>query len=371
MKILITGSNGFIAKNLISELHNRGYRHIYRFDRETDRELLAEYTRDCDFVFHLAGVNRPRDESEYMEGNYGFTSELLGFLTSNKNACPIMLASSIQAELDNPYGKSKKAGEDLLFAYGRETGARVLVYRLPNVFGKWCRPNYNSVIATFCYNIARGLPIRIHDPNVVLRLVYIDDVVDELINALNGCETRNEDFCVVPTVYTASLKEIADLIHSFKRSRENLSVPDLSVPFVKRLYSTYLSYLPSDAFAYDLKMNIDARGSFTEFIRTVDRGQVSVNISKPGITKGNHWHHTKNEKFLVVSGKGVIRFRKIDSNEVIEYYVSGDKLQVVDIPPGYTHNIENLGETDMVTLMWANEPFYPDNPDTYYLEVKM
>jgi len=371
MKILVTGSNGFIGKNLIAQLENRGFSEIYKFDKQTDKGLLASYTKDCEFVFHLAGVNRPREEQEFMEGNFGFTSELLDLLKSNRNPCPVLLASSIQAELDNPYGKSKKAGEDLLFAYGRETGARVLVYRLPNVFGKWCRPNYNSVIATFCYNIARGLPIRIHDPNVVLRLVYIDDVVDELINALNGCETRNEDFCVVPTVYTASLKEIADLIHSFKRSRENLSVPDLSVPFVKRLYSTYLSYLPSDEFAYDLRMNIDARGSFTEFIRTVDRGQVSVNISKPGITKGNHWHHTKNEKFLVVSGKGVIRFRKIDSNEVIEYYVSGDKLQVVDIPPGYTHNIENLGETDMVTLMWANEPFYPDNPDTYYLEVKM
>lgn len=369
MKILVTGSKGFIGKNLISELENRGYRKIYRFDRETDKERLGEYTRDCDFVFHLAGVNRPKNENEFMKGNYGFTSELLDLLRSNGNTCPIMLASSIQAELDNAYGKSKKAGEDLLFAYSEETGARVLVYRLPNVFGKWSKPNYNGVVATFCYSIARGLPIQIHDRNAVLRLAYIDDVVDELVKGLKGNETRNGEFCVIPTVHTASLGEIAELIWSFRKSRLDLSVPDLSDPFVKKLYSTYLSYLPPEAFSYDLKMNTDSRGSFTEFIRTADRGQVSVNISKPGITKGNHWHHTKNEKFLVVSGRGLIRFRRPDSDEVIEYYVSGEKLQVVDIPPGYTHNIENLGDTDMVTIMWANEPFDPDNPDTYYLEV--
>ena len=245
----------------------------------------------------------------------------------------------------------------------------MLIYRFPNVFGKWCRPNYNSAIATFCHNIAHDLPITVHDPNVTLTLVYIDDLVDELIRALEGNETRNGRFCEVPVVYRKTLQEIVDLINSFKQSRDVLSFPDVSDPITKKLYSTYLSYLPQDAFSYPLKMNVDHRGSFTEFIKTIDRGQVSVNISKPGVVKGNHWHHTKNEKFLVVSGRGVIRFRRIDSDEVIEYYVSGDKLEVVDIPPGYTHNIENLGDTDMVTIMWANEPFDPKNPDTYYLEV--
>ena len=368
MKILVTGSKGFIGKNLIAELHNRGYASIFRFDKDTDEKLLDEYTRDCEFVFHLAGVNRPENEKEFMEGNFGFTSRLLDSLRKHNNTCPIMISSSIQAELDNPYGKSKKAGEDLIFAYGKETGARVLVYRFPNVFGKWCRPNYNSVIATFCHNIARDLPIKVNDPNVVMNLVYIDDVVVELIDALEGRETRENVFCKVPVVHTITLGEIADLIYSFKKSREERSIPNMSDPFTKKLYSTYLSYLPEDQFSYDLKMNVDARGSFTEFIRTPDRGQVSVNISKPGITKGNHWHHTKNEKFLVVKGEGVIRFRRIDSDEVIEYFVSGDKLEVVDIPVGYTHNIENLGDTDMVTIMWANEPFDPGKPDTYFLE---
>lgn len=304
-----------------------------------------------------------------MEGNFGFTSKLLETLKKYKNTCPFMLSSSIQAVLDNPYGKSKKAGEDLVFAYGKDTGARVLVYRFPNVFGKWCRPNYNSVIATFCYNIARDLPITVNDPKVVMKLAYIDDVVEELIKALEGKETRVEDFCEVPVVYTITLGEIVDLIYSFKKSRKDISVPDMSDEFTRKLYSTYLSYLPEDSFCYALKMNIDQRGSFTEFIKTSDRGQVSVNISRPGITKGNHWHHTKNEKFLVVSGKGVIRFRKIGSDEVIEYYVSSDKLKVIDIPPGYTHNIENLGDTDMVTIMWANECYNPDKPDTYFEEV--
>ncbi len=304
-----------------------------------------------------------------MEGNFGFTSTLLEKLKKYGNICPVMISSSIQAKLDNPYGRSKKAGEDLLFNYSQETGARVLVYRFPNVFGKWCRPNYNSAIATFCHNIAHDLPIIVNDPKIVLNLVYIDDLVNELINALEGKENRVGDFCEVPVVYTVTLGKIVELIYSFKKSREELSIPDMSDEFTKKLYSTYLSYLPEDQFSYELKMNVDNRGSFTEFIRTLDRGQVSVNISKPGITKGNHWHHTKNEKFLVVSGNGVIRFRKIDSDEIIEYFVSGDKLEVVDIPPGYTHNIENLGDTDMVTIMWANEPFDPENPDTYYLEV--
>ncbi|MFT9486560.1 MAG: capsular polysaccharide biosynthesis protein CapF [Tepidibacillus sp.] len=369
MKILVTGAKGFIGKNLIAELKNRKYTDILEYSRDTNLSLLDEYCKEADFVFHLAGVNRPKEQSEFMEGNFGFTSTLLDTLKKYKNTCPIMISSSIQAELDNPYGKSKKAGEDLLFEYGKETGSKVLVYRFPNVFGKWCRPNYNSAVATFCHNIAHDLPIKVNDPSVVMNLVYIDDVVEELINALEGKENKNGKFCKVSLVYTITLGEIVNLIYSFKKSREDCSIPDMSDAFTKKLYSTYLSYLPKDQFSYDLKMNVDNRGSFTEFIKTPDRGQVSVNISKPGITKGNHWHHTKNEKFLVVSGKGVIRFRKIDSNEVIEYYVSGDKMEVVDIPTGYTHNIENLGETDMVTIMWANEPFDSEKPDTYYLEV--
>lgn len=369
MKILVTGAKGFIGKNLITELKNRKYTDVYEYDKDTDSSLLNEFCKKADFVFHLAGVNRPKEQSEFIEGNFGFTSKLLNTLKEYKNTCPVMMSSSTQAELDNPYGKSKKAGEDLLFNYGKETGSKVLVYRFPNVFGKWCRPNYNSAIATFCYNIARDLPISVSDPNIIMNLVYIDDLVNELINALEGRESRKGIFCEVPVVHTVTLGEIVDLIYSFKKSREERSIPDLSNKFTKKLYSTYLSYLPEDQFSYKLEMNADNRGSFTEFIRTNDRGQVSVNISKPGIIKGNHWHHTKNEKFLVVSGKGVIRFRKVDSNDIIEYYVSGDKLEVVDIPPGYTHNIENLGDTDMVTIMWANEPFDPQNPDTYPLEV--
>ncbi len=369
MKILITGAKGFIGKNLIAELKNRKYTDIYEYHRDTEPILLEEYCKEADFIFHLAGVNRPKEQSEFMEGNYGFTSTLLDTLKRYKNTCPIMISSSIQAELDNPYGKSKKAGEDLLFDYSKETGARVLVYRFPNVFGKWCKPNYNSAVATFCHNIAHDLPITVNDPSVVMNLVYIDDVVNELINALDGEENKNGDFYEVPVVHTITLGEIVDLIYSFRKSREERSIPDMSNEFIKKLYSTYLSYLPEEQFSYELKMNVDNRGSFTEFIKTSDRGQVSVNISKPGITKGNHWHHTKNEKFLVVSGKGVIRFRKIDSDEIIEYFVGGEKMEVVDIPTGYTHNIENLGDTDMVTIMWANEQFDPERPDTYYLEV--
>ena len=369
MKILVTGSKGFIGKNLIAELRNRKYTEIFEYDRDTNPSLLDEYCKEADFVFHLAGVNRPKEQSEFMEGNFGFTSDLLNSLKKNSNTCPVMISSSIQAELDNPYGESKKAGEDLLFSYGEETGAKVLVYRFPNVFGKWCRPNYNSAVATFCHNVAHSLPIQVNDPSIVMNLVYIDDVVNELINALDGKENKVEKFCEVPVVHTITLGEIVDLIYSFKKSREDRSVPNMANEFTKKLYSTYLSYLPEDKFSYELKMNVDERGSFTEFIKTPDRGQVSVNISKPGITKGNHWHHTKNEKFLVVSGKGVIRFRKIDSEEIIEYFVSGDKMEVVDIPTGYTHNIENLGDTDMVTIMWANEAFDPEKPDTYYLEV--
>lgn len=369
MNILVTGAEGFIGKNLIAELRNKKYNDIFEYDRDTDSSQLDAYCKEADFVFHLAGVNRPKDQSEFMEGNYGLTSNLLDSLKKHNNTCPVMISSSVQAKLDNPYGESKKAGENLLFTYGNETGSKVLVYRFPNVFGKWCRPNYNSAVATFCHNVAHDMPIQVNNPSVMMNLVYIDDVVNELINALEDNENKVGEFCEVPVVHTVTLGEIVDLIYSFKKSREDRSVPNMSYAFAKKLYSTYLSYLPEDKFNYDLKMNVDHRGSFTEFIKTPDRGQVSINISKPGIIKGNHWHHTKNEKFLVVSGKGVIRFRKIDSDEVIEYFVSGDKMEVVDIPTGYTHNIENLGDTDMVTVMWVNEPFNKENADTYFLEV--
>ncbi|MDD3106283.1 MAG: capsular polysaccharide biosynthesis protein CapF [Bacilli bacterium] len=369
MKILVTGAKGFIGKNLIAELKNQKYLDIYEYDMDSTPEELGHYSMDCDFVFHLAGVNRPKEQKEFLEGNFGFTSVLLDNLKRFENKSPIMLASSIQALLDNPYGISKKAGEDLLFSYSNETSVKVLVYRFPNVFGKWCRPNYNSAVATFSYNIANDLPIIINDRNVVMNLIYIDDLVNELINALKDHENRKDAFCYVEPVHTVKLGEIVDLLYSFKESRNNRSIPNTLDPFTKKLYANYISYLPTDQFSYDLKMNIDHRGSFTEFLKTPDRGQVSINISKPGIVKGNHWHHTKNEKFLVVSGKGVIRFRKIDEQNIIKYYVSDDRLQVVDIPPGYTHNIENLGDTDMVTVMWANETFDPDKPDTIFVEV--
>lgn len=369
MKILVTGAKGFIGKNLIYELKNKGYTDIFEYDRDTDPKKLEDFSKNADFIFHLAGVNRPKDESEFMEGHFSFTSELLDLLKKYNNNCPILLSSSVQALQDNPYGKSKRAGEDLLFVYGQETGAKILIYRFPNVFGKWSTPNYNSAVVTFCYNIAHDLPIQLNDPSVIMNLVYIDDVVEELINALEGKENKRGLFCEVSIVHNITLGEIVDLIYSFKKSREDRFVPNMSDAFIKKLYSTYLSYIPEDKFSYDLKMNTDQRGSFTEFLKTKDRGQISINISKPGITKGNHWHHTKNEKFLVVSGKGVIRFRKVYSKEVLEYFVSGEKMEVVDIPTGYTHNIENLGETDMVTIMWANEPFNPNKPDTYFLEV--
>jgi len=369
MKILITGLKGFVGKNLIAELKNRGYTDIFEFDKDTDKALLDRYTKECEFVFHLAGVNRPKDEKEFMEGNFGFTSDLLDLLKKHNNKAPVLITSSIQAKLDNPYGKSKKAGEDLLFNYSKETGANVYVYRLPNLFGKWSRPNYNTVVATYCYNIARNIEIQINNPDADLNFCYIDDVLEEFIKALEGNPTKEGDYCIVPVVHHIKLGELAEKIKGFKNSRKDLTVPNVKDELTKKLYSTYLSFLPKDDFAYDLKMNVDNRGSFTEFIRTPERGQVSVNVSKPGITKGNHWHHTKNEKFLVVSGEGLIRFRKIDEDEIIEYRVSGDKLQVVDIPTGYTHSIVNVGKTDLVTVMWANEPFNLEKPDTYYLEV--
>lgn len=369
MKILVTGAKGFVGKNLVAELKNRGYNEIFECDIDTTSEELEEYTKNCEFVFHLAGVNRPENEEEFMKGNFGFTSELLDNLKKKNNKSPILITSSIQAKLDNPYGKSKKAGEDLMFSYAKETGATVYVYRLTNLFGKWCRPNYNSVVATFCNNIANNLPIKINDPEVVLNLAYIDDVVEEFINAMSGKVSMQEEFGYIPVTHTVKLGEIAELIKGFKSSREDLQLPNMQDEFSKKLYSTYLSYLPEEEFNYPLEMHIDNRGSFTELFKTAERGQVSVNISKPGIVKGNHWHNTKNEKFVVVSGQGVIRFRKPDSDKVIEYFVSGEKLEVVDIPVGYTHNIENLGRTDMVTIMWANEIFNPEKPDTYFLEV--
>ena len=380
MNILITGAMGFVGRNLVASLENirdgkdktRNISQditIFEYDIDSSENELDEYCRKADFVFNLAGVNRPQNTDEFMSGNFGFADKLLNTLKKHNNLCPVMLSSSIQAALDNPYGQSKKAGEDLFFEYGKESSAKVLVYRFPNVFGKWCRPNYNSAVATFCNNIANDLEITVNNRETVMNLVYIDDVVDELIRALSGEETRDGEYCKVPIVHRITLGEIVDLLYSFKDSRKNLSVPNLSDAFAKKLYSTYLSYLPEDGFSYELKMNCDARGSFTEIIKTLDRGQFSVNISKPGITKGNHWHHTKNEKFVVVSGTGVIRFRKIGDAKVHEYFVSGDKIEVVDIPVGYTHNIENLGDTDMVTFMWANECFDPEKPDTFYEEV--
>ena len=379
MKILVTGAKGFIGRNLIEELKRQGHE-ILTYDIDNTEEQLDEYTKSCEFVYHLAGVNRPENTEDFMTGNFGFTSVLLESLKKHNNKASIMLSSSIQAGLDNPYGRSKKAGEELIFQYGRENNVAEYVYRFPNVFGKWCRPNYNSAVATFCHNIARNLPIQVNETNPTLTLVYIDDLVKELVNALGGeaniSDTYNKNqggseykYCSVPEQYQIKLLDIVNMIYSFKESRKNLYIPDMKDPFTKKLYATYLSYLPEDKFSYELTMHTDARGSFTEMLKSQERGQVSVNISKPGITKGNHWHSTKNEKFIVVSGKARISFRKIGTTEVISYDVSGDEIEVVDIPPGYTHSITNTGETDLVTVMWANEPFDPNNPDTYYEEV--
>jgi UDP-2-acetamido-2,6-beta-L-arabino-hexul-4-ose reductase len=389
MNILITGASGFVGRNLCAQLRNirdgkaknyavSGDLTLYEYDLNSTPEELDAYCRDADFVFNLAGVNRPQDPADFMRGNFGFASTLLATLKKHGNTCPVMISSSIQAALDNPYGESKRAGEQLLFDYAEETGAKVLVYRFPNLFGKWCRPNYNSAVATFCNNIANDLPITVNDPSVVMHLVYIDDVVDELIGALTGGEHRDGAFCVVPTSHRITLGAIVDLLHTFRRMPETLEVPDTTKDgFAKKLYATYLSYLPSDRFAYDLKMNVDPRGSFTEIIRTADRGQFSVNVSKPGITKGQHWHHTKNEKFVVVHGHGLIQLRKVGTDEngqlypVVNYEVSGEKIQVVEMIPGYTHNIVNLSDTeDLVTFMWCNECFDPAKPDTYFEPVE-
>lgn len=370
MKILITGAKGFVGQNLTLWLKAKKEHELFLYDIDTERDMLEEYIKQADFLVHLAGVNRPVNPEEFQTGNKGFTEEILSLLDKYDKKISIILSSSIQAMRDNPYGNSKKSAEEAVFEWSKNNNVEVFVYRLPNVFGKLCRPNYNSAIATFCYNVARDMEITVNDPSVIMNVVYIDDVVKEFISAIEGSANKSDDgYCYVPVTYTRSLGEIAGLIKSFRKSRETLNVADMSDGLAMKLYSTYLSYLEDNDFSYPLTMHSDHRGSFTEFIRTQERGQYSVNISKPGIVKGNHWHHTKNEKFLVVSGTGVIRFRKIGTDKVIEYKVSGEKLCVVDIPPGYTHNIENLGDSDMVTIMWANECFDPNNPDTYFEEV--
>ncbi|MDB8545643.1 NAD-dependent epimerase/dehydratase family protein [Turicibacter sanguinis] len=368
MKVLVTGAKGFIGRNLVTTLMQNKSLEIIEIDIHNTIEELKEATLASDFIFHLAGINRPKDEREFFEGNTGLTETIIEVLTTNKKQTPILITSSIQADLDNAYGQSKKAAEEALKKYAENTEANIYIYRLPNVFGKWCRPNYNSAVATFCHKIARDEEIWVNDRSISLNLVYIDDVVRCFIETMQN-QPQTCDYLEVTPVHPTTLGEIVDLLQFFKESRETRQVPRLDSPLEKKLYSTYLSYLPEDQFSYPLHMNVDQRGSFTEFIKTPDRGQVSVNVSKPGITKGNHWHHTKNEKFLVVSGTGVIRFRKVETEEVLEYFVSGEKLEVVDIPVGYTHNIENLGTTDMVTIMWCNECFDPQNPDTIFLEV--
>lgn len=399
MNILITGANGFVGKNLVAQLKtiaegkNKSYGEIaigeiFEYDIDSTIEQLDDYCRRADFVFNLAGVNRPQNSEEFMQGNFGFASTLLETLKKHNNTCPVMLSSSIQATLvgryaEGEYGKSKKAGEELFFDYAAECGAKVLVYRFPNLFGKWCRPNYNSAVATFCNNIANDLPIMVNDRSTMLELLYIDDLVDEMVAALKGeehhCEFDGVDtvlkadgrYCAAPITHKVTLGEIVDLLESFRRQPETLVVPEIPYnSFAKKLYSTYLSYLPKEKVAFPLKMNIDARGSFTELLRSEKCGQVSINISKPGITKGEHWHNTKWEFFIVVSGHGLIQERKIGGDEVIEFEVSGEKIEAVHMLPGYTHNIINLSDTeDLVTVMWANESFDPNHPDTFFEKV--
>lgn len=400
MKILVTGAKGFVGKNLCAALKNikdgKDKTHptlliheIFEYDIDSDQTDLERFCEQADFVFHLAGVNRPQNSEEFMQGNFGFTSTLLNTLKKYHNNCPVMLSSSVQATLigryaEGEYGKSKKAGEELLFDYEREAGGRVCVYRFPNLFGKWCRPNYNSAVATFCHNIANDLPITVNDRATELELLYIDDLVAEMLalsegkghrcdyNGLTPVERENGRYYFVPTTHKVTLGEIVDLLYSFKEQRETLVVPEIPEnSFAKKLYSTFLSYLPKEKVAFDLKMNTDARGSFTELLKTQKCGQVSVNISKPGITKGEHWHHTKWEFFIVVAGKGLIQQRKIGTDEVLNFEVSGDRLQAVHMLPGYTHNIINLSETEnLVTVMWANETFDPGRPDTFFEKVE-
>ena len=399
MKVLVTGAKGFVGKNLVCALNNLKdgkdrtrpnikIDEVYEYDIDSKTSDLDEYCKNADFVFNLAGVNRPKDPEEFKKGNFGFASTLLETLKKNGNKCPVMISSSIQATLigryDGEYGRSKRDGENLFFDYANETGAKVLVYRFPNLFGKWCRPNYNSAVATFCSNIANDLPITINDRSTELELLYIDDLVYEMFDALEGKEHRctfdgltaaaneNGEFCFVPTTHRVTLGEIADLLEKFKSQPISLLMPEIpNNSFAKKLYSTYLSYLPKEKVAFPLKMNVDARGSFTELLKTEKCGQFSVNISKPGITKGQHWHNTKWEFFIVVSGHGLIQERKIGTGEVIEFEVSGDKIKAVHMLPGYTHNIINLSDTeDLVTVMWANEQFDPNRPDTFFEIVK-
>ncbi|MBE5814904.1 MAG: SDR family oxidoreductase [Clostridiales bacterium] len=371
MHILVTGAKGFIGRNLMMELEQRAQTTgdvLCPIDLDTPARQLEEAIRQADFVFHLAGVNRPRDPAEFTTGNRDFTVSLLSRLEAAKKP-PVVLTSSIQAALENPYGQSKLAAEEALAAYGRRTGSAVFPYRLPNAFGKWSRPNYNSAIATFCSNLTRGLPITVNDPAVELTLVYIDDIVAEFLQALDGCANRQGEFCAVEPVHRIRLGDVAELLRSFGEMRNRLEAPDQSDPFTRKLYATYLSFLPPDDFARTPVIHSDERGSFTELLHLGGHGQVSLNVSKPHITKGEHWHHTKHEKFIVVQGEGIIRFRKPGDSTVISYRVSGDTRTVVDIPPGYTHNIENLGDTDLLTIMWANECFDPAHPDTYRLPV--
>ncbi len=383
MNILVTGAKGFVGKNLCHTLINicdgKDRTHpelkideIYQYDIDSSEEELIEYCEKADFVFNLAGVNRPKDPAEFMQGNRSFIEKLCNTLKDKGNKCPLMISSSVQATLegryDTEYGRSKLAGEEYVFSYGETEGVKVLVYRFPNLFGKWCRPNYNSAVATFCNNIANDLPITVNDPSVQLELLYIDDLCDEMIAALEGKEHRAEKFCYVPVTHKVTLGEIVELLESFKAQPETLMIPEISKgSFAKKLYSTYLSYLPKEKTAFPLQMNCDDRGSFTELLRTVSGGQVSVNISKPGITKGQHWHNTKWEFFIVVSGRALIQQRKIDTDEILNFEVSGDKIEAVHMLPGYTHNIINLSDTDdLVTVMWANESFDPAKPDTFF-----
>lgn len=386
MNILITGAAGFVGRNLTAALEcirdgrdrthpGLGIDRLYLYDIDSPAGILEEGCEKADFVFHLAGVNRPKDPRAFMEGNFGFTSRLLDTLKQYRNTCPVMLSSSIQATLegryDCDYGRSKRAGEDLLFRYGEETGARVLVYRFPNLFGKWCRPNYNSVVATFCHNMARDLPIQVSDPAARLELLYIDDLVTEMLAALEGKAHQEGAYCTVPVTHHVTLGQIVELLESFRAQPRTLVMPQIPAgSFAKKLYSTYLSHLPPERAAFPLNMNRDERGSFTELLKTEHCGQFSVNISKPGVTKGQHWHHTKWEFFIVVSGRGLIRQRKLGSDQVLELEVSGETLQAVHMLPGCTHSIINLSDTqDLVTLMWANESFDPDRPDTFFEEV--